>query len=113
MEEINFEDRRLFLRFNIDLPLRYFNISLNKKGRASTRNISANGIGIITDEELPAHSLLDIWLDAPDTGEVLNTKGEVVWSRLLEPGKYLVGVKLLNVDLMVVWKVLSSKKKTR
>lgn len=113
MGEINFEDRRVFLRFDVELPVRYFNISLNKDGKAHTRNISANGIGIITSEAIAPHSLLDIWLEAPDTGEVLNTKGEVIWSKQLAPGQYVIGVKLLDVDLMVIWKVLSSKKDSR
>ena len=107
MENLGFEDRRIFLRFPASLPLRYINLNLKRKGQAQTCNISANGIGLVTNEELIPHTPLDIWLDIPDNGEPLNTKAEVVWAKKIKPNRYVTGVSLQNVELMGMSRILS------
>ena len=68
MGNLGFEDRRIFLRFPASLPLHYININLNlkRKSHAHTCNIIANGIGLVTNEELLPHTPLDILLNIPD-----------------------------------------------
>lgn len=106
MENLDFEDRRIFFRFPASLPLRYINLNLKTKGQAQTCNISANGIGLVTDEQLLPHTPLDIRLDIPDNGHPLHTKGEVVWAKKIESNKYIIGISLQKVELMGISRVL-------
>ena len=109
MGNLGFEDRRIFLRFPASLPLHYININLNlkRKSQAQTCNISANGIGLVTNEELLPRTPLDIWLNIPDNGQPLNAKAEVVWAKKIKPNRYVIGVSLENVELMGMSRILS------
>ncbi len=100
------EDRRIFARLPVRLPLRFIDVGENKEGEAETQDISAKGIGLVTNEELSPRTPLEMWLQLPDRSEPLYTRGEVVWSRALEPNKYQVGVELEKADLMGMARVL-------
>jgi len=106
MQNMTFKDRRVFERISVNLPLKFLNPNSNKECLAQTHDISANGIGILTQEELPTHTYLEIWLQIPDNGKPLHTKGRVVWSKMLEPNRYRVGICLERIDLMGVSRVL-------
>jgi len=106
MENQEFKDRRIFDRIPTKLHLRYLNRSSNKSGFAQTRDISANGIGLITEEDLTPETSLEIWLEIPDKGEPLYTRGEVVWSEELQSNKYRAGVQLDKVDFMGMSRVM-------
>lgn len=94
------EDRRIFARFPMELPLRFLGPENNKEGYGETQDVSAKGVGMVTHDELPANSTVELWLNIPDRGEPLYTRGEVVWSTRLEPHKYRCGVNLDKADLM-------------
>ena len=100
------QDRRIFARFPVCLPLRFIDVGGNKEGEAQTQDISAKGIGLVTNAELSPRTPLEMWLEIPDRGEPLYTRGEVVWSKFLEPNKYRVGVELEEADLMGMARVL-------
>ena len=53
----------------------------------------------MTNEALVPDTPLDIWLQMPDNGEKIYIQGRVVWSNLIEPDKYRVGVDLENMEL--------------
>ena len=106
METPELKDRRAFERIPVDLPLRFVDMQSNKEGQAQTRDISANGIGLFTDEELPPYTPLEMWLKLPDKTQPLYTKGRVVWSRWDDSKRYRVGVCLDKVDLMGLSSVL-------
>ena len=73
-------DRRTFARIKIKIPLKFLNPLNEKKGQAETVDISANGIGFVTGEDLPPQTPLEIWLDVPDHHEPLHLLGRVAWS---------------------------------
>jgi c-di-GMP-binding flagellar brake protein YcgR len=102
----NFEDRRIFQRFSVKLPLRCLNLNSGKEFAAQTNDISANGIGLVTEENLPAESPLEMWLAIPDKCQPLYARAEVVWSNMMETNKYRVGVRLEKTDLMGLSRVL-------
>lgn len=113
MEDLGLKDRRIFLRFPVSLPVRYVNLNLKRKSQAQTVNISANGIGILTNEELIPHTILDIWLHIPENGQPLYTKGEVIWSKQINGHKYRVGICLKKVELMALSRVLNLINRTQ
>lgn len=96
------EDRRLFTRIEVRLPLRFKDSSNNgREGIAETVNISANGLGLVTKESIVIKSSLEIWLYMPDHHQPFHTKGEVVWSLPLG-GVNLkrIGIRLEKEELM-------------
>jgi hypothetical protein len=94
------QDRRIFARFPASFPLRFIDLHNNQEGEAQTQDFSAKGIGLVANKELNPNVPLEMWLKVPDRGEPLYARGEVVWSKRLEPNKYRVGVELEKADLM-------------
>lgn len=93
------EDRRIFERFPARFPLRFIDLKDNKEGIAQVRDVSAKGVGMITNEQLEPHTPLELWLQIPDRGEPLYTRGEVVWSNL-KGIHYHTGINLERADMM-------------
>lgn len=108
MQEEKPEDRRVFDRFPVDLPLRF--LYANQEGQVRTKDVSAKGIGLVADRELAPQTPLEMWLEIPDKGEPLYIRGEVVWSKPMRPNEYLIGVNLERADLMGLARVLRTKR---
>lgn len=106
------EDRRVFERINTRLPVRFLDPSSGREGQADTTDISAHGLGMVTNESLPATTSLEMWLGIPDQHEPLYTRGEVVWSETLPgTGEHRVGVRLEKAELMGLARVLWLKER--
>jgi Tfp pilus assembly protein PilZ len=106
MQNLGFEDRRIFERIPVKLPLKYLDLQSNKESLAQTRDISAEGIGLVTDREFLPGAPLEIWLEIPDKGEPLYVKAEVVWSRVIGLNKYRSGISLEKPQLLEISRVL-------
>jgi c-di-GMP-binding flagellar brake protein YcgR len=102
----NMEDRRVFARFNITTPVRFMSAQAGIDGTGETSDVSAKGVGMLTDKNLEPRTPVELWLSAPDQGEPIYTRGEVVWSREVIPGQYRVGVNLDKADLMGMSRML-------
>jgi hypothetical protein len=100
------EDRRIFARFATQLPLRFLNLNSGKEGQAHTVDISAKGVGFVTNEEISSNTPLELWLQVPDKGEPYYTRGEVAWSQRVESDRYRVGINLEKADFMGMSRVL-------
>lgn len=94
------EDRRIFQRFIVSLPVKFLDLSAGKEGVAQACDISAKGIGLISNEELKPRSALEIWLQILGNGKPLYTRGVVVWSKQEAPNKYRLGINLEKADLI-------------
>jgi hypothetical protein len=99
------EDHRIFERFSARFPLRFLDLKENREGIAQVRDVSAKGVGMITNEELQPHTPVEMWLQIPDHGEPLYTRGEVVWSKV-RGTHYHAGVNLERADMMGLSRVL-------
>ncbi len=106
MQEKRIEDRRMFERIPAKFSVGYLDLSSRTSNRAETFDISANGIGIVTNKELPADASLDVWVDIPNSSEPLHVRGDVTWSKMVEPNKYKVGVLLDTIKLMEMSRIL-------
>ena len=100
MESKGMDDRRIFERIPTKFPLRFLDLNSNKEQEAEVEDISAKGVGFVASERLEPLSTLEMWLRIPDRGEPLYTRGEVAWSKMIEPFKYRIGVNLEKADLM-------------
>lgn len=103
------EDRRVFARINARVPVRFLDSINGREGKADTLNISANGLGLVTNERLSAMVPLGMWLDIPDQHEPLYVRGKVVWSNPLS-GR--VGVCLEKAGLMGLARILWLKRRS-
>ncbi len=112
MENMNYDDQRIFARFPARFPLRFLDVDTNMEGGAETSDISAKGLGLVTNGHLQPNSSLEMWLHIPDQGEPLYARGEVVWSKMVEPNKYRSGINLDKADLMGLSRVLRVLRKS-
>jgi Tfp pilus assembly protein PilZ len=100
------EDRRVFARFSANLPLRFLDSDSNFEGQAQVQDISAKGLGLVTNAKLNPRSSLEMWLEIPDKGESLYTRGEVVWLESQGVNEYRAGINLEKADLMGLSRVM-------
>ena len=106
MQNMGFEDLRVFERFPVNLVMKYLDLGSNKEGQAQTMDISAKGIGVTTNAMLGLNTTVEMWLKVPDRGDPLYTRGEVVWSQMVSSNKYRSGVNLDKADLMGISRIL-------
>ncbi len=102
MQDENSVDRRVFARISTSLPVRFLASGKNKECYGKTVDISANGIGMLSEEELSPMTSLELWLELPDNRGPFYTRGEVVWSApsVEEVGKSRSGIRLEKAELM-------------
>jgi len=104
----NFEDKRVFERFPVKFPVRYFQTSYSdtQEGLARAQDISAKGVGLVTKEKLPVNTPLEMWLEIQDKGDPLYARGQVVWSKPAGINEFWSGISLDRADLMGLSRVL-------
>jgi hypothetical protein len=100
------EDRRVFERFSVEFPMRYLDLTSGREGQARTCDISAKGVGLVADRELATRTPVEVWLQIPDRGEPLYTRGEIAWARKTEANVWRAGINLEKADLMGLSRVL-------
>jgi len=100
------EDRRIFARFPARFPAHLLDPRSGKEAEAQTQDISAKGIGLVSDEELKPQTSLEIWIKVHEKTEPIYTRGEVVWVKEVAPQQYRFGVNLERADLMSLARLL-------
>jgi len=100
------DDKREFVRFSVDLQLKFLDPKTNKEKEAQVHDINAKGIGILANEELAKDTTLEMWIEVSGNKQPLYTKGKVIWSKQIEPNKYRIGISLDKVDLIGVSRIL-------
>lgn len=104
------DERRMFKRFNVEIPIKFLVVEENKEGIGKIMDISAGGVGlVITFERMQPLSHLDMWLEMPENQEPFHVSGQVVWIRQVQPCVYRIGVQFDKVDFMGMSKVLRVK----
>jgi hypothetical protein len=63
-------------------------------------------MGFITDTPLNREANLELWLYISDNQEPVYAKGRVVWTNMIVPNTYRVGVRLDKVDFINISRVL-------
>lgn len=106
MPSKEFLEKRQFARFLISIPLKYAKVGIKQLTDAVTNDISAEGIGLITAEDLPVNTPLSVHLTMPDNGEEIPLEAEVLWSKADGPGKYHLGARLKDRRLKPIPLVL-------
>ena len=102
----NMEDRRIFQRFPVNMPMSFLDLNSGMECQACAQDVSAKGLGLVVDQEMEAKTPLEMWLKIPDRGEPLYLRGEVVWSRMQGNNEYRTGISLEKADLVGLSRVL-------
>src|SRR3989338_4998478 len=89
-----FTERRQYPRFPTKIPLAYREPDSTQEIEAQSSDISAQGLCVVTEEEVPVGETLDISLQMQDTGERIIRKGRVVWLSAFNHLMYKLGIKL-------------------
>lgn len=106
--EDSFGDRREFERFRIKMPVKIL-CSAPEIYEGQTENISPVGIKIYTDRQIDLKTIVELWLAIPDGGEPLYTRGYVVWSKILDDGRNVLGIMIEKINLIGMARVLRIK----
>ncbi|MCM8801395.1 MAG: PilZ domain-containing protein [Candidatus Omnitrophica bacterium] len=100
------QDRRIFARIPVQIPLRFIELDSNKEGAGLTYDISAKGIGLLTPIELSPNTSIELWLDIPNQTQPFYTRANVVWSKRISPDIYRIGLNLEKANLMELSRAL-------
>jgi len=103
------QDRRVFERLSVDVPLKFWDMNTNSVGEAETKDVSAIGLSFTAKDALSAGASLGICLEVPDNGERLYLRGMVAWSQADGSGKYRTGIKFAKPELMSMARVIKAK----
>lgn len=108
------EDRRVFARIEVKLPLKFVDPLSNKTAEGQAINVSASGIGFVTKEDIPEVVPIEIWLDIPDHHGALYARGTIVWRKTnkRQGQKQRLGVCLEKEELLGLARVLWAKGQT-
>ena len=103
------QDKRIFERFKVQLPLRFIDLNEQKEGKAVTEDISAKGVGFVTAQAIKPGASLEMWLQVPDKGEPLYMRGGVAWSKPQSAASgYRTGINLERANLMGLSRALKT-----
>jgi len=106
MPDNNPQERRKVVRFVIAIPLKYIKVSVKNLNSSYIHDISGQGLGLISSEQLPLNTQVVACLKIPDNGEEIPLEAEVIWSLPVAGSRYRSGLKLKQSDIKPVPLVL-------
>lgn len=115
MENSPFIKRRAYPRLPVNIPLRFSIPNSNNTFYTQTHNISSEGLSFETEKELIIGTCLDICLRMIDNNEEIYRKGKVIWSKITDSLKYMVGIKIENPQIKptpLVLRTISAQRKS-
>jgi hypothetical protein len=96
---MDFKDRRIFERIELELPLNYPRDECVGESCVNTHDISAEGVGITSENELAPGDALKVYLKVPITNKAFPVQGKVIWSKR-SGNSFRAGISLDQVELM-------------
>jgi hypothetical protein len=93
MDSVFVSDKRKKPRFQVSIPVGQI-IYKDRHIGSHTFDISADGVGLVMDAELPLGETIDLSLHMPDNGESINFHGKAMWMTVAGPGRYRAGIQI-------------------
>jgi uncharacterized protein (TIGR02266 family) len=103
-KETDVQERRKYVRLTADVEVRYdvLDTKSHEAMQAVTRNISAGGICLIINEQLPIGTVLQLDIYLPQNQPVIKAKGKIVWISAFrmanEKERYDAGIEFIEID---------------
>ena len=89
------KERRLFQRIKVDLPARINDVATGRLIRVKTYDISAQGVGILSEERLDKATPVKISVSVPHIKRrPLTTYGRVIWVKPETRFSWRIGLSL-------------------
>jgi hypothetical protein len=105
----NSKDRRIFERFKVELPVRFFDLYHQQEGEGKTVDVSARGIGLVTERPLEPYTPLELWVEVPQGKSPFYTRAEVVWRKPISEKLIRVGVEFEQANLLGLSQLLQAR----
>jgi c-di-GMP-binding flagellar brake protein YcgR len=106
------DERRRAKRIKLNINIEYDISEYQKWVEAQSRNLSENGICIITGKELAVGSVVQLKFTLPDTDVPLQVTGKVIWNEFsLDEDYYIQGLEFTGLspdNLELVRKYISA-----
>jgi c-di-GMP-binding flagellar brake protein YcgR len=104
-------ERRIFERFEADFPVEIERLGLEENEQGQCCDISAGGIGMLTDDGLIPNTVLRILLCFSDARPPLRSSARVIWSKQVQQQRWRSGLKFTRVDLMGLRRIFEKPEK--
>ena len=99
------EERRRFIRFDLDtnVKFKYFD-NIDENIRCKSKNLSAEGVCIVTDREMPRDKDVELDISLPGRKRPVRIRGKILWTHKIKSADkkkqdhYEAGIKLYTVD---------------
>ncbi|HRZ15016.1 MAG TPA: PilZ domain-containing protein [Candidatus Omnitrophota bacterium] len=88
-EPTSFQEKRKFPRYEMDMP-----IDIPGMAGLRLKNISANGVGVLTREQLSLGRQVHMQLQMPDNQEHVPLQGQVVWINRMGENQFRAGIQM-------------------
>jgi len=102
------DDRRIFDRFEVDFSAEFKIPAEEESAYAQCRDISAAGVGLLTEERLVPNRKMEIWLGIPDGREPFRGLAQVIWSKKMQENKWRSGLEFKTVDFMGLRRIFAT-----
>lgn len=93
------KNRRVFVRYACNFLISIFDKTANKEEDVQAQDISAEGIGVVSDKSFKEGDDVEIWIHLPKDSSPIHTHGTIVWSKK-QAGYWRAGLKLDTYDLL-------------
>jgi hypothetical protein len=114
MSGADYIEKRNSIRFALTIPAQYVDCDTNSMYLANTHDISSDGVSLMTDRNLPLESNLDVRLKIADGDEEICTKVKVIWSKMVYPKQWRVGLNIMESNfkpISIVLRAIQAKAK--
>ncbi len=100
-------ERRRFIRFDLDTNVRYRffdGMSIDESMQAKAKNLSAEGVCIVTQKEIPRNKDIELDISLPGKKAPVRIHGKVLWTHKIKgvdknmPDRFEAGIRLYTID---------------
>jgi len=99
------DDRREFIRFDFDANIKFrFFDKIDENVRGKAKNLSAEGVCIVTEKEIPRDKDVELDIYLPGKKKPVRVHGSVVWTHKIKStgkktaSRFETGIKLYTID---------------
>ena len=83
-QQKSFKERRKYARLKAAVEVKYLVIGKPGAIQTSSKNISAGGLCILTEEQLASETPLQLEIKLPDVKDCIRSLGRVIWQKRFE-----------------------------
>lgn len=100
-------ERRKFIRFDFDASIKFKlseSSNVDKSMEAKAKNLSAEGLCIVTEKEIPRDRNIELNIFLPGKKRAVRVHGKIIWTHRVKgadksaAGTFESGIKLYTVD---------------